>query len=454
MKIEASGCFVRQQQRANGCPVDHASCIVNLNSMYHYYAPQVFGKALEDLTIDDLEAFFQKEQEESDTFEFKSAPLSLDKLYKEVTAFLNTSGGILILGSPREQTVNGQRVAMGDVTFDTENRSREDYQRKLATHITPPPVGIRIQHCRTEQGSVYVFDIPQSDFAPHQSGDGIYYIRIGESSRPAPHGIVAALFDRRRRPLLEARISVESVSEEQMVVTLAIANESSVTAEQVGCFVDMAPLLEVYSEKGVRRVNRRNNDLFHDSEAHFGILVKGITSSIRYHIRHYGTPFLTYIGTWCKDGELRIQTFRVDPATGEIGTVSDSRATDSDATELFWGELDRCYEALDALPPLDSELQERMNELGLHVSATVDGEWLDCDVTSRSVARHTDVEIEFDLLREDGTVISIAGETLDTIGPGETKQVNIRISNNMSGRPTKALLRSIKVKEHGPAVIR
>jgi len=65
----------------------------------------IFNKEIYDLEIDDLKAFFSTEQEETSLIEFKSGAVEVDTIYKEVAAFLNTEGGILVIGAPEEKPI-------------------------------------------------------------------------------------------------------------------------------------------------------------------------------------------------------------------------------------------------------------------------------------------------------------------------------------------------------------
>jgi len=65
------------------------------------YAKQLLGKSLRDLSYDDIADYFSSAREESDSIEFKSWSAEnskWDPIYTGVTAFLNSTGGILIWG--------------------------------------------------------------------------------------------------------------------------------------------------------------------------------------------------------------------------------------------------------------------------------------------------------------------------------------------------------------------
>ncbi len=110
------------------------------------FLKQIFQKSHEEFTLQDLEVFFKSEQEESSTIEFKSGEVSLEKIYAEITAFLNTEGGLLIIGAPREKEVKttkgSKKVCQGDLTFSA-FKNKDWLIQKIAQNITPPPHKIK-----------------------------------------------------------------------------------------------------------------------------------------------------------------------------------------------------------------------------------------------------------------------------------------------------------------------
>jgi predicted HTH transcriptional regulator len=66
------------------------------------YVETFFGKEAKSIEISDLQAFFSDKQYETSTVEFKSGDVEINDVFKEITAFLNTEGGLLIIGAPKE----------------------------------------------------------------------------------------------------------------------------------------------------------------------------------------------------------------------------------------------------------------------------------------------------------------------------------------------------------------
>jgi predicted HTH transcriptional regulator len=70
------------------------------------FSDSILNKTLEEITINDLKEFFSEPKDETATLEFKSGDVDVIKLYKEIAAFLNTEGGLLIVGAPRETKIS------------------------------------------------------------------------------------------------------------------------------------------------------------------------------------------------------------------------------------------------------------------------------------------------------------------------------------------------------------
>ena len=74
-----------------------------------------FGKPLNSLTINDVKSYFIDERIETDQIEFKSIHPTgninekFAGIQRSVCAFLNSSGGLLIWGSPEGQKVEGKK---------------------------------------------------------------------------------------------------------------------------------------------------------------------------------------------------------------------------------------------------------------------------------------------------------------------------------------------------------
>lgn len=273
-----------------------------------YHSQTIFQKDLYQITREDLEKFFSEDQEENSILEFKEGMTDIVKIYAEVAAFLNTEGGLLILGAPREKehpSKKGYKVASGSLTPCT-IRDRDVILRGLGTGIAPSPTSIKIHEVPIEDGSVYILDIAQSMTPPHQvSNSGKYYIRLEREAKAAPHGIVEALFNKRQKPRLQISCSTALVEDSgELVVIFELKNTSLTTAESVGFMLTIYGASHITEkEGGLRFAFTRDKASCHDFSPS-DILVKGIVRRMSFGIRPSVTHFLMSASGYCKDGEL------------------------------------------------------------------------------------------------------------------------------------------------------
>ncbi|MFL9483440.1 helix-turn-helix domain-containing protein [Chitinophagaceae bacterium LWZ2-11] len=152
------------------------------------------------LSLKELEDYFASPQQESETIEFKTGDCKLDGLYKEVCAMLNTDGGVIILGAPKEEFMDNNKsktkVCKGPVVPCKENRTPDSVIQTIMTGVTPSPIGIKVHRLDHTDGFIYIIDVPKSIRPPHQV-KGRYFIRMGTMSEPAPHGIVEAMMNQK-----------------------------------------------------------------------------------------------------------------------------------------------------------------------------------------------------------------------------------------------------------------
>lgn len=180
------------------------------------FCQNYFSKDLDLLTESDLIHFFSSLQKETQYIEFKSSgETNVDQIFNKtlkpaVCSFLNSEGGILIYGAPREDRRNPDNPdnfklrpypinALGD---------HDSIIRKIADGITPMPIGIRLKEVEVEGGMLAVFEIQESKSKPHQT-ENIYQIRIDGQKKPAPHYLIEAMMKQVRFPEIKAYIKTE-----------------------------------------------------------------------------------------------------------------------------------------------------------------------------------------------------------------------------------------------------
>lgn len=179
------------------------------------YSTAHFGKPLNDLAYQDIECFFQEERFETDQIEFKSINPSgnlNDKfagIQKSVCAFLNSSGGLIIWGSPQGQKISGkkEKIFKGSLTHFTETIEKDYVVSKISDSIIPLPNNIRTRILNNECKTIVILEIDSSEYSPHQTSD-TYYMRIDGQSKPAPHHYIEALFKKIKYPNIEVFIKI------------------------------------------------------------------------------------------------------------------------------------------------------------------------------------------------------------------------------------------------------
>jgi hypothetical protein len=169
----------------------------------------IFDTTLDRLPLGQLLAFFSTESVETDSFESKSVAegkLRGEEYAEDVAAFLNTNGGILVLGGPRMSWIDAGNRVLGK-RFDGEATghqaiARDALRDAILGKVEPLPVGVRFKTWPLRQGrEMTAIEVPKSPYPPHQVS-GRYFIRLHGATHPAPHGFVEALFRSRQRPHL------------------------------------------------------------------------------------------------------------------------------------------------------------------------------------------------------------------------------------------------------------
>lgn len=182
------------------------------------YCTAHFGKQLSELTYEDIETYFQKENTETDQLEFKSNSKGnpddrLKSIQKTICAFLNSSGGLLIWGAPEGIKIDGRKelVFTGGLTPHPAIIEKDFIINKISDAISPLPAGIRVSPITKDGKSIVVIEVDSSEYAPHQTGN-IYYMRLDGQSRPAPHHYIEALFKKIKYPNIEVFLKHYSIS--------------------------------------------------------------------------------------------------------------------------------------------------------------------------------------------------------------------------------------------------
>ena len=143
---------------------------------------------LKERTFEKMLSFIKDEVEENNFLEFKrSNSLSRDaharkELSKDVSAFANAGGGLIIYGIKEE----GGTAKELDEGVDSSMITKEWIEQIINSLIHPKIPDIRIYSISSDIKKMmyYIIEIPQSILAPHMSGYNKYYTRKNFSSIP------------------------------------------------------------------------------------------------------------------------------------------------------------------------------------------------------------------------------------------------------------------------------
>lgn len=148
----------------------------------------IFWKKIDDISIDDVESFITDKHPENIRLEYKSGFSSTDanqQIAKEVSAFANQQGGVLIYGITEESGKTRKPDAV--VGIDKSLTPRQKIQSICLDHIYPPIVP-EIQECELKTDTskvVVVVRVDMSEEAPHTINQRTgFYIRMQDRSDP------------------------------------------------------------------------------------------------------------------------------------------------------------------------------------------------------------------------------------------------------------------------------
>ncbi|MBT1703236.1 AlbA family DNA-binding domain-containing protein [Chryseosolibacter indicus] len=286
---------------------------------------KIFKKPLFSITKEDVEAFFKTAQLESSVLEFKSGGVQIRDVLKEIAAFANTEGGLLIIGTPKEtkRTLDKHEdsVCLGELDLCKSIRNKESLMQQVATGILPFPQGILIHEVLSTEGNIFFIEVPQSISPPHQvAGEGRYYVRIEKNSVPASHAIVKALFFKTRSPVLHVSIAVAKALDAHRCV-ITIDNASKFPAENVGLHVELYGVNDVKDDTQHFTPRTINNQLksIHSAYVNKGILFPGM-KDVKHTLIVEGrnAPYVVKITCWCSGAESKTKFWRCDPETHDI----------------------------------------------------------------------------------------------------------------------------------------
>jgi ATP-dependent DNA helicase RecG len=115
------------------------------------------------------------QQGENSAIEFKSADVKTDSLAKEIIAFANMNGGIILIGIEDDRTISGV----------SKEKNWEEWTMNIVRNNINPPINICFQYIELNQKIIASITVEKGKNKPYQTIDGKYYIRIGSTNRIA-----------------------------------------------------------------------------------------------------------------------------------------------------------------------------------------------------------------------------------------------------------------------------
>lgn len=183
-------------------------------------------------SLDDLTELIERKVRESDVLEYKTAqdqvqPTEKEAAAKALSAFANTSGGVLIYGMATKDPADPERpTAIEPISARTASHLLKHAEENVRHRIP----GVRKKPIDAEAGrQVLLFDVPTSPIAPHQlATDKVYYRRENAHSVPMSHDLIELYFGRRMQAILEPTIETRDVTNDalgwKMLITLGLRN--------------------------------------------------------------------------------------------------------------------------------------------------------------------------------------------------------------------------------------
>lgn len=145
---------------------------------------QYFGKPLEEVEAPDIQVLIDEQTIEGSSLDYTEIPkrVSYDEVAKNISAFLNTNGGLVIFGVREQKKKYPKEITWGRI-------SKETFVRSLRGKIEPWHDELEFKPIyNPENGDelIFIIEVPKSVEPPHM-GSGKYYIRNVYESRPMGH---------------------------------------------------------------------------------------------------------------------------------------------------------------------------------------------------------------------------------------------------------------------------
>ncbi len=123
-------------------------------------------------------------QGENSGIEFKQVEVRPDALAKEMVAFSNTSGGVVLIGVDDNGEIIGTKT----------RENLEEWVANIARNNIIPAISPIISSIEINHKNIIVIEIQKGQDKPYQSIDGKYWLRVGSTNRMATKEELSRLF--------------------------------------------------------------------------------------------------------------------------------------------------------------------------------------------------------------------------------------------------------------------
>jgi predicted HTH transcriptional regulator len=203
-------------------------------------------------TADDLNELITNQAEESISLEFKhgqvledlqnrqAADRRKDEISKDVSAFANRMGGVIIYGL--EETKQEPHQAKALTPINPAKCSKERLEQIITSRIRPAIQGLMITPIELRPREVvYVVKIPRSHTA-HQASDKRYYRRVNFGNEVMEDDEIRQTMNRQTKPTYHVQLQIVLIVPAELRITGTIQNTSAI------CGNDVSALLLLPSE--------------------------------------------------------------------------------------------------------------------------------------------------------------------------------------------------------------
>jgi predicted HTH transcriptional regulator len=170
----------------------------------------------------------------------------VEELSKQLSAFANSDGGVLVCGVTNPLDHKPRQVDDGGITIAMKRPNTREWLEDIIPGLVEFPLKRFNVYTLTKTAGapqlpddrcIILVDIPASDDAPHQARDQRYYTRVGGKSRPIGHRLVSDIFHRRSHPKLSFKVKIVETIDTKLKVFVNVRNHGKVVPQNYATII-------------------------------------------------------------------------------------------------------------------------------------------------------------------------------------------------------------------------